>query len=114
MQIVQWKIATLQTNTLRESKGRRSDDSTFYTSTQRPIKNNASDTNSYSGGDTITYIVDFCGFRFFFRYTLQFSPLFHPGTPKHSQLQEFLGTLRCFGFVVNVDWAVIPWGGEGG
>ena len=38
MQIVQWKIATLQTNTLRESKGRRSDDSTFYTSTQRPIK----------------------------------------------------------------------------
>ena len=77
-------------------------------------KNNASDTSSYSGGDTITYIVDFCGFRFFFRYILQFSPLFHPETPKHSQLQEFLGTLRCFGFVVNVDWALIPWGGEGG
>ena len=32
---------------------------------------------------------------------------------QHSQLQEFLGTLRCFGFVVNVDWAVIPWAGEG-
>ena len=77
-------------------------------------KNNASDTSSYSGGDTITYIVAFCGFRFFFRYILQFSPLLHPETPKHSQLQEFLGTLRCFGFVVNVDWAVIPWGGEGG
>ena len=43
----------------------------------------------------------------------QFSPLFYPGTPKHSQLQEFLGTLRCFGFVVNVDWAVISWAGEG-
>ena len=70
-------------------------------------------TSSYSGGDTITYIVDFCGFRFFFRYILQFSPLLHPETPKHSQLQEFLGTLRCFGFVVNVDWAVLPWGGRG-
>ena len=43
----------------------------------------------------------------------QFSPHFYPGTPKHSQLQEFLGTLRCFGFVVNVDWAVISWEGEG-
>ena len=70
-------------------------------------------TSSYSCGDTITYIVAFCGFRFFFRYILQFSPLFRPGTPKHSQLQEFLGTLGCFGFVVNVDWAVISWAGEG-
>ena len=71
-------------------------------------------TSSYSGDDTITYIVDFCGFRFFFRYILQFSPLLHPGTPKHSQLQEFLGTLRCFGFVVNVDWALIPGRVRGG
>ena len=47
-------------------------------------------------------------------HILQFSPLFYPGTPKHSQLQEFLGTLRCFGFVVyNLDWAVISWAGEG-
>ena len=68
----------------------------------------------YSRGDTITYIVAFCGFRFFSRYILQFSPLLHPGTPKHSQLQEFLGTPRCFGFVVyNVYWAVISWAGEG-
>ena len=43
----------------------------------------------------------------------KFSLFFHPGTPKHSRLQEFLGTLRCFSFVVNVDWAVIPWAGEG-
>ena len=70
-------------------------------------------TSSYSGGDTITYIVAFCGFRFFFRYMSKFSLFFHPGTPKHSQLQEFLGTLRCFVFVVNVDWAVIPRAGEG-
>ena len=41
----------------------------------------------------ITYIVAFCGFRFFFRYMSKFSLFFHPGTPKHSQLQEFLGTL---------------------
>ena len=52
-------------------------------------------------------MVDFCGFRFFFRYMSKFSLFF-----LHSQLQEFVGTLRCFGFVVNVDWAVIPWAGE--